>query len=58
MLMRHHVNTFLKFTIPTVKIVLMFFKTVWQVKASFKKGTQPQGSNKTKRVHLSTKDGC
>ena len=28
------------------------------MKASFKKGTQPQGSNKTKSVHLSIKDGC
>ena len=53
-------HTLLKFTVPLVKIVLVFFKTasVWQVKASFKKGIQPQGSNKTKRVHRSIKDGC
>ena len=33
-------HIFLKFTIPLVKIVLAFLNSVWQVKASFKKGTQ------------------
>ena len=41
-------HTFLKFTIPLVKIVLVIFKQCLAGEASFKKGTQLQGSNKTK----------
>ena len=49
---------FSEINIPLVKIVLFFLNSVWQVNASFKKSTQPQGSNKTERVHLSIKGGC
>ena len=54
MLMRQHV-TLSEIYYPTCKIGVGFLDSVWQVKASFKKGTQPQVSNKTKSVHLSIK---
>ena len=52
MLMRQHV-TLSEICYSNCKNCVGFLRSMWQVKASLKKGTQPWGSNKTKRVHLS-----